>query len=97
MSMPKVLWSKLNVSCRPRIKIPAFAMMPLAHLVERTYELLGPYGMKVPQLTPSRIQLLSCSRSFSCSKAKERLGYTPIVSLEVFEHFMKIFVHDVKS
>ncbi|XP_043807799.1 3beta-hydroxysteroid-dehydrogenase/decarboxylase isoform X2 [Manihot esculenta] len=67
---------------RPRIKIPAFAMMPLAHVVERTYELLGPYGMKVPQLIPSRIQLLSCSRSFSCSKAKERLGYTPIVSLE---------------
>ncbi|KAJ9168137.1 hypothetical protein P3X46_019699 [Hevea brasiliensis] len=67
---------------RPRIKIPAFAMMPLAHVVEWTYKLLGPYGMKVPQLIPSRIRLLSCSRSFSCSKAKDRLGYAPIISLE---------------
>ncbi|KDP34007.1 hypothetical protein JCGZ_07578 [Jatropha curcas] len=67
---------------RPRIKVPAFAVMPLAHVVEWTYKLLGPYGMKVPQLIPSRIRLLSCSRSFNCSKAKDRLGYTPIVSLE---------------
>ncbi|XP_024022688.1 3beta-hydroxysteroid-dehydrogenase/decarboxylase [Morus notabilis] len=67
---------------RPKIKIPAFVMMPIAHIVEWTYKLLGPYGMKVPQLTPSRIRLLSCSRSFNCSKAKDRLGYSPIVTLE---------------
>lgn len=73
----------INVVCRPKIKIPAFVMMPIAHIVEWTYKLLGPYGMKVPQLTPSRIRLLSCSRSFNCSKAKDRLGYSPIVTLEV--------------
>ncbi|EEF46165.1 3beta-hydroxysteroid-dehydrogenase/decarboxylase [Ricinus communis] len=67
---------------RPRIKVPAVAVMPIAHLVEQTYKLLGPYGMKVPQLIPSRIRLLSCSRSFDCSKAKKQLGYTPIISLE---------------
>ncbi|KAJ0091016.1 hypothetical protein Patl1_13734 [Pistacia atlantica] len=67
---------------RPSIRIPALVMMPIAHLVECTYKLLGPYGMKVPQLTPSRIRLLSCSRSFDCSKAKDRLGYTPLVSLQ---------------
>ncbi|KAF5748373.1 hypothetical protein HS088_TW04G00326 [Tripterygium wilfordii] len=67
---------------RPRIKIPAFAVMPIAHVVEWMYKLFGRYGMKVPQLTPSRIRLLSCSRSFDCSKARERLGYTPIVSLK---------------
>ncbi|KAE8735281.1 3beta-hydroxysteroid-dehydrogenase/decarboxylase isoform 2 [Hibiscus syriacus] len=67
---------------RPKIKIPAIVIMPVAHLVEWTYRLLGPYGMKVPQLTPSRVRLLSCSRSFDCSKAKDRIGYTPIVSLE---------------
>ncbi|EOY30083.1 hypothetical protein QUC31_020442 [Theobroma cacao] len=67
---------------RPKIKIPAFAIMPIAYLVEWTYRLLGPYGMKVPQLTPSRVRLLSCSRSFDCSKAKDRLGYSPLVSLE---------------
>ncbi|XP_061374909.1 3beta-hydroxysteroid-dehydrogenase/decarboxylase isoform X2 [Gastrolobium bilobum] len=67
---------------RPRIKIPAFVIMPIAHLVEWIYRLLGPYGMKVPQLTPSRIRLLSCSRSFDCSKAKDRLGYAPIITLQ---------------
>ncbi|XP_068645562.1 3beta-hydroxysteroid-dehydrogenase/decarboxylase [Aristolochia californica] len=67
---------------RPRIKIPASVMMPIAHLVEWTYKLLAPFGMKVPQLTPSRIRLLSCNRTFSCSKAKKKLGYSPNVSLE---------------
>ncbi|XP_055803819.1 3beta-hydroxysteroid-dehydrogenase/decarboxylase-like [Solanum dulcamara] len=67
---------------RPSIKIPASVMMPIAHLVELTYKLLAPYGMKVPQLTPSRIRLLSRSRTFSSSKASDRLGYTPIVPLQ---------------
>lgn len=67
---------------RPRIKIPAFVIMPIAHLVERIYKLLAPYGMKVPQLTPSRVRLLSCTRTFDCSKAKDRLGYEPIVTLQ---------------
>lgn len=67
---------------RPRIKIPAVLMMPIALLVEFMYKLFASYGMKVPQLTPSRIRLLSCNRTFNCSKAKDRLGYTPIVSLQ---------------
>ncbi|OIT29900.1 PREDICTED: 3beta-hydroxysteroid-dehydrogenase/decarboxylase-like [Nicotiana attenuata] len=67
---------------RPSIKIPASVMMPIAHLVELTYKLLAPYGMKVPQLTPSRIRLLSRSRTFSCSKASDRIGYAPIVPLQ---------------
>ncbi|KAL6207666.1 hypothetical protein ACLB2K_018621 [Fragaria x ananassa] len=67
---------------RPRIKIPAAVMMPIAHVVEWTYKLLGPYGMKVPQLTPSRIRLLSCTRSFKSSKAQDQIGYTPIISLQ---------------
>lgn len=58
--------------------------MPVAHLVEWTYRALSRYGMPVPQLTPSRIRLLSCNRTFNGSKAKDQLGYEPIVSLEVF-------------
>ncbi|KAK7352607.1 hypothetical protein VNO80_18031 [Phaseolus coccineus] len=67
---------------RPRIKIPAAVILPIAHLVEWIYRLLGPYGMKVPQLTPSRIRLTTCSRTFDCSKAKDRLGYAPIVTMQ---------------
>ncbi|KAJ0987488.1 hypothetical protein J5N97_005844 [Dioscorea zingiberensis] len=67
---------------RPKMKIPASVIMPIAHLVEWTYKILAQYGMRVPQLTPSRIRLLSCNRTFSCSKAKSLLGYEPVVSLE---------------
>lgn len=67
---------------RPRIKIPAFIVMPIAHMVNWIYKLLGPYGMPVPQFTPSRIRLLSCCRTFNSSKAQDRLGYNPIVSLQ---------------
>ncbi|KAL0447506.1 UNVERIFIED_CONTAM: 3beta-hydroxysteroid-dehydrogenase/decarboxylase isoform 2 [Sesamum latifolium] len=67
---------------RPKIKIPACVMMPIALMVELIYKILAPYGMKVPQLTPSRIRLLSRSRTFDCSKAHDRLGYIPIVSLQ---------------
>lgn len=57
-------------------------MMPVAHVVEWTYKTFCHYGMRVPQLTPSRIRLLSCNRTFSCSRAKDHLGYEPIVSLK---------------
>ncbi|XP_074274952.1 3beta-hydroxysteroid-dehydrogenase/decarboxylase-like [Silene latifolia] len=67
---------------RPRIKIPAAVMMPIAYLIEFIYRLFAPFGMKVPQLTPSRIRLLSCNRTFSCSKAKDLLSYTPVVSFQ---------------
>lgn len=67
---------------RPRFKLPLFAIMPLAILVEWMYKLLGPYGMPVPQFTPSRMRLLSCNRTFNCSKANDLLGYAPIVTLQ---------------
>ncbi|KAL0393963.1 UNVERIFIED_CONTAM: 3beta-hydroxysteroid-dehydrogenase/decarboxylase isoform 2 [Sesamum latifolium] len=67
---------------RPKTKIPAFVVMPIAHMVALIYKLLAPFGMKVPQLTPSRIRLLSRSRTFDCSKANDLLGYTPIVPLQ---------------
>ncbi|KAF8077405.1 hypothetical protein N665_1040s0009 [Sinapis alba] len=79
---------------RPSIKIPAVIMMPIAHLVELVYKLLGPYGMKVPQLTPSRVRLLSCSRTFDSSKAKDLLGYSPVVPLqEGIKRTIESFLH----
>jgi len=92
LSMP-LLGYLSHVTCRPRIKIPTFVIMPFAHLVEWIYRLLGPYGMKVPQLTPSRIRLTSCSRTFDCSKAKDRLGYAPIVTLQVLWRFRKVIIY----
>ncbi|XP_051119550.1 3beta-hydroxysteroid-dehydrogenase/decarboxylase-like [Andrographis paniculata] len=67
---------------RPKLKIPALVMMPIAHMVELIYKIFAPFGMKVPQLTPSRIRLLSVTRTFNSSKAVDRLGYRPIVTLQ---------------
>ncbi|KAL4559064.1 hypothetical protein LXL04_031197 [Taraxacum kok-saghyz] len=67
---------------RPQIKIPAFFLMPIAHLIECIYQRLAPYGMWAPQLTPSRVRLLTCNRTFSSLKANDRLGYRPIVPLQ---------------
>nr|XP_017246119.1 PREDICTED: 3beta-hydroxysteroid-dehydrogenase/decarboxylase-like [Daucus carota subsp. sativus] len=67
---------------RPKIKVPVSIIMPIAHLVEAIYTMLAPYGMKVPQLTPSRVRLLSCNRTFDCSKANDLLGYSPVVPLK---------------
>lgn len=67
---------------RPSFRVPACLLMPIAHLVELTYRIFAPFGMKVPQLTPSRVRLLSRSRTFICTKAGDRLGYRPIISLE---------------
>ncbi|EPS71000.1 3beta-hydroxysteroid-dehydrogenase/decarboxylase isoform 2, partial [Genlisea aurea] len=67
---------------RPSVKIPASMLLPVAHMVEWVYKVAGPYGMKVPQLTPSRVRLLSRSRSFNCCKANKLLRYKPIVPLQ---------------
>ncbi|VAI05326.1 unnamed protein product [Triticum turgidum subsp. durum] len=61
-------------------------MMPLAHVVEWTYKSFCKYGMKVPQLTPSRIRLLSCNRTFSCSRAKDQLGWSEKNNRVVFPY-----------
>ncbi|CAA6661539.1 unnamed protein product [Spirodela intermedia] len=53
--------------CSPRTKIPISVIM-LVLLRRVTYKIFARYGMRVPQLTPSRIRLLSCNRTFSCSK-----------------------------
>lgn len=71
-----------KIFSRPSIKIPKYVMMPVAHLVEYTFKVFSRYGMSVPQLTPSRIRLLTCNRTFSCNKAKDQLGYEPIVTLK---------------
>ncbi|KAL8261471.1 hypothetical protein R6Q59_025520 [Mikania micrantha] len=67
---------------RPKTKIPAFIMMPIAYLIQGIYHVLAPYGMRVPHLTPSRIRLLTCNRTFSSLKANDRLGYRPLVPLQ---------------
>ncbi|XP_010548504.1 PREDICTED: 3beta-hydroxysteroid-dehydrogenase/decarboxylase-like [Tarenaya hassleriana] len=79
---------------RPSIKIPVFVVMPIAYLVELIYKLFGPNALKLPHLTPWRVRFISLSTTFDCSKAKERLGYTPIVPLqEGIRRTVDFFLH----
>ncbi|KAJ0615432.1 putative 3-beta-hydroxysteroid-4-alpha-carboxylate 3-dehydrogenase (decarboxylating) [Helianthus annuus] len=67
---------------RPKTRIPVFIVMLIAYFIERIYRVLAPYGMRAPQLTPSRIRLSTRNRTFSSLKANDRLGYRPIVPLQ---------------
>ncbi|KAK1393690.1 3beta-hydroxysteroid-dehydrogenase/decarboxylase [Heracleum sosnowskyi] len=67
---------------RPRYRVPVRVLMPMAHMMAGIYTAFSQYGMKVPYFTPSRVTLLSCNRTFNCTKANDRLGYSPIVPLK---------------
>ncbi|KAI4377505.1 hypothetical protein MLD38_015117 [Melastoma candidum] len=67
---------------RPWIRIPVLVIMPISHLVELAYKFLGPSGMKIQQLIPSHVRLVSSNATFNCSKAKDLLGYNPVVSFQ---------------
>lgn len=76
-----IIW--FYVVYRPHYKVPVRIVMPIAHVLAGIYTAFAQYGMKVPHFTPSRVRLLSCNRTFNCTKANDRLGYTPIVPLQV--------------
>ncbi|XP_074347830.1 3beta-hydroxysteroid-dehydrogenase/decarboxylase-like [Apium graveolens] len=67
---------------RPRYRVPVRVVMPMAHMMAGIYTAFAQYGMKAPHFTPSRVRLLSCNRTFNCTKANDRLGYSPIVPLK---------------
>lgn len=67
---------------RPYIHIPVNLVMPIAWVVELTYKTLASYGMAVPRLTRPTIRLLSCTRTFNCSRAQKYISYSPIISLK---------------
>ena len=61
--------------------------MPLASLVEWIYLHL-PVSDAPPQFTPSRLRLVTSWRTFNTDRATKLLGYSPIISLEVY--FIKV-------
>ncbi|GAB2217915.1 hypothetical protein Droror1_Dr00001129 [Drosera rotundifolia] len=67
---------------RPVIKIPDWMLCLILPLVTWLYDQLG--SECSPQLTSIRfaIQSASFTRTFNCSAAQEKIGYSPVVSLE---------------
>ncbi|OVA11072.1 3-beta hydroxysteroid dehydrogenase/isomerase [Macleaya cordata] len=63
---------------RPAIQLPARLVSVILVLIN----LVGNQRNSHLVLTPSMIHALSRTRTFSCSKAQNHIGYSPIVSLE---------------
>lgn len=75
---------ELGYKRRFKIRIPSYLLMPIAYVVDWSYnKLFSQYGMHQPQmLTPTRIKYITLNRTFSCNKAIEQLGYRPMISLK---------------
>lgn len=67
---------------RPYIHIPVNLVMPIAWVVELALKKLASYGMAVPWSIRSMIRLLSCTKTFNCSRAQKYINYSPVVSLK---------------
>ncbi|XP_058102490.1 3beta-hydroxysteroid-dehydrogenase/decarboxylase-like isoform X3 [Magnolia sinica] len=67
---------------RPWIHLPAMLVLIVVVLLEWVHKKFGPHINCQPQLNPSLVHFLSCTRTFNCSNAQKQLGYSPIVSLE---------------
>ncbi len=59
-------------------RIPVKIGLVIAGLAEWVLGLMG----KTPNLTRQRVKYTSMTRYFNCRKARERLGYNPLVDLE---------------
>ncbi|XP_058102489.1 3beta-hydroxysteroid-dehydrogenase/decarboxylase-like isoform X2 [Magnolia sinica] len=88
LPMPIFVQSKLYVQGwllwleRPWIHLPAMLVLIVVVLLEWVHKKFGPHINCQPQLNPSLVHFLSCTRTFNCSNAQKQLGYSPIVSLE---------------
>lgn len=80
---------------RPLVRLPAKILLTAASVTELTRQKIGFVSFSSQLLSPSKIYLLSCTRTFNCSMAKTILGYTPVVRLEVRNpHLFNLF-HEV--
>ncbi|KAG0597169.1 hypothetical protein M758_UG317400 [Ceratodon purpureus] len=68
---------------KPKANIPTPLVLTIAEAYESLTKVLAPLGVKpAVNFNPVRLRLVTVTRTFDCSRAKELLGYKPIVSLE---------------
>ena len=65
-----------------KIQIPTNLGFFLGRTVDLIAWLLSPIKTLHPSFTHFRVKVITANRYFDISKAKERLGYKPIVSME---------------
>eukprot|EP00842_Homolaphlyctis_polyrhiza_P000692 jgi/Hompol1/1623/HPOL_005665-RA len=78
---PKILYNELGYKNTQQIVVPQWFALGLGITLDTIAYLISPFVTYKPVLTEFRIRVASANRYFNISKAKERLGYTPIYSL----------------
>ncbi|KAJ3375431.1 hypothetical protein GGF31_004549 [Allomyces arbusculus] len=64
------------------LHLPRLPMLVLAYLTAFFVWLISPIVHIDPVFTPFRVRVTTATRTFACDKAKERLGYRPLVQLD---------------
>ncbi|KAI9836484.1 MAG: erg26, C-3 sterol dehydrogenase [Sclerophora amabilis] len=79
----RAIWAAAGDKTKPEQvwSIPAPFILTVATLVEWIYWLIY-WGKKQPNFTASRVRYTTITRTICIDKAKTRLGYAPIVSME---------------
>ncbi|XP_070553176.1 sterol-4-alpha-carboxylate 3-dehydrogenase, decarboxylating-like [Ptychodera flava] len=66
----------------PWLNLPYYLMYYMALLVQLICFILKPIIVIKPSFTPMRMALAGTHHYYSCQRAKDELGYTPLVSLD---------------
>jgi sterol-4alpha-carboxylate 3-dehydrogenase (decarboxylating) len=78
--MTRAAWALTDKVIEPQdvFVIPEGFLSVVGGITEGIFALLG----KTPRLTRRQVRYSCMTRFYSCAKAKERLGYSPVVSVE---------------
>ncbi|KAF4554065.1 Sterol-4-alpha-carboxylate 3-dehydrogenase-like protein [Elsinoe fawcettii] len=78
----QLAWSQAgNVENVPKYVVPTWAALSLGSVSDWTVW-LATLGSTRPNLTRDSVEYVCLNRTHDCTKAKERLGYRPLVSIE---------------
>jgi sterol-4alpha-carboxylate 3-dehydrogenase (decarboxylating) len=77
---PRAMWNLLDRPVEPHTvwPLPEGALSVIGGIFEAVYGLLG----KTPKLTRKIVRYSCMTRFYSCQKAKDRLGYTAVISMD---------------
>ena len=79
---PKALYDGLGLKNTQQIRLSTSLAYALGALMDTMAWLMSPWKTLHPTLTRFRVQVISGNRYYDISKAKQLLGYRPIVSYE---------------
>ena len=80
--IPKALFDGLGYKNTMMIRIPRNLGFILGSFVDFAAWILSPLVTLHPSFTTFRVKMITANRYFDISKAKERLGYKPIVDMK---------------